>query len=397
MRIPYGQSVHGKEEIKSVLSVLKTSTQMGKNVKLLEKKISKIFNKKYGVMLNSGTSALYLVFEILNLPKNSQVITPVLNFGTAVASIVKNNLKPVFVDVKVDTFCIDEDKIEKYITNKTKALLIPNLLGNLPDWIKISKIAKKHKLIVIEDSADTLGAKINSTNSGNFSDISITSFYGSHVINGAGNGGMLCLNNKNNYLKLLTLRSWGRSSSTFLDSEDIKKRLKKKIGKINYDAKFIFSEMGYNLEPSEISAAFALEQLKKLTKFTNQRIKNFKYLFNFFLKYSEYFILPNQLSNVVTPWLAFPLVIRKNKFFSRRDLQFYLENKNIQTRVVMTGNILKQPGFKNIQKKYKINEYKNADNVMEGGILLGCHQGLEEKQMKYLTSQFLNFFNEKLL
>lgn len=398
MRIPYGKSVHGNSEIKAVLQVLKNSTQMGYNVKTLEKKICKMFSKKYGIMFNSGTSALYLLFEILNLPKNSEIITPALNFGTAVASIVKNNYKPVFVDVKNNTFCVDETKIEKLINKRTKALLIPNLLGNLPNWLELNKIAKKYNILLIEDSADTLGATFNKKSSGFYSDYSITSFYGSHVINGAGNGGMLCLNKKNEYLKILTLRSWGRSSSIFKDSENINKRLEKKISNIQYDAKFIFSEMGYNLEPSEISAAFALEQLKKIKYFENQRNMNFKKLYNFFSKYNDFFLLPHQDKKVTTSWLAFPIVIKKNKFFKRKDLQLFLEKNQIQTRVIMTGNILRQPGFKKLADKNKNNPkiFKNADFVMIGGMLLGCHQGIKNKEINYLISK-LELFLRKFI
>ena len=170
---------------------------MGKNVEKFEKKIAKYFSKKYALMVNSGTSALILALKVLNLPKGSEVITPSLNFGTAVSSILLNHLKPVFVDVEIRSLQIDVNLIEKKITKQTKAILIPNLIGNIPDWIKLKKISKKYGLKIIEDSADTLGAKIGKKTTGSFSDMSITSFYGSHVISCAGNGGILLTNNKN--------------------------------------------------------------------------------------------------------------------------------------------------------------------------------------------------------
>jgi len=210
--ISYGKSIHGKSEINAVVNVLKNSTQMGKNVAEFEKKISKLFSKKYGVMFNSGSSALLIAFEILNLPKNSEIITPVLTFGTTISSMLKASLKPIFIDVKKETLNIDERLIEKKITKKTSAICIPNLIGNLPNWQNINKIAKKYNLKIIEDSADTLGARINGKSSGQYSDVSITSFYGSHIINGAGNGGMLCLNSKKMYKEAILSRSWGRSS-----------------------------------------------------------------------------------------------------------------------------------------------------------------------------------------
>ena len=393
MRVTYGKSVHNEKEIKAVLKVLKTSTQMGKNVRVLENKIAKMFNKEYGVMFNSASSALLVIFEILKFPKNSEIITPSLNFGTAVSSIMKAGLKPKFIDVERDTFCIDIKNLEKKITKNTKALCIPNLIGNLPNWQKIKQIAEKKKLLIIEDSADTLGSKLKGYKSGKYTDISITSFYGSHIINGAGNGGMLLLNNYNHYNKALMLRSWGRSSSIFHEkSEKIENRFNVKLDGIEYDKKFIFQEQGYNLEPSEISAAFALEQLKKLNKNIAIRKRNFDFHYNFFKNYKEYFVLPRLNNEVETAWLAFPIIIKKNKKFSRKKMQIFLERNNIQTRVIFTGNILRQPAFKHLNKYYKKNSFPNSDFVMRGGMLLGLHQGLSHSQIKYVHNKIKKFF-----
>ncbi len=144
MKINYGKSIHGNEEIKEVISVIKNSTQMGKKTKKFENKISKLFEKKYGLMVNSGSSALLLAYEVLPISKGSNIITPVLTFGTTVSSMIKSGFIPNFVDINPLTFCIDEDKIEKSINKNTKAISVPNLLGNLPNWIKIKKIAKKY-------------------------------------------------------------------------------------------------------------------------------------------------------------------------------------------------------------------------------------------------------------
>ena len=149
IRIPYGQSVHGKEEIKAVTQVLKHSTQMGKNVQQFERKISKLFSKKYGLMVNSGSSAILLAMEALNLPKNSEIITPALTFSSTVSYIVKNNLVPVFVDVKKGTYCMDEEKVERLINKNTKAIIAPHLIGNLVNWEKIYKKLKKKNIIII--------------------------------------------------------------------------------------------------------------------------------------------------------------------------------------------------------------------------------------------------------
>ena len=223
MKISYGKNVYGIEEINSVIKQLKKSTQMGKSVNEFEKKIAKKFSKKYGLMVNSGSSAIMLAIHVLNLKKNNEVITPCLNFGTAVSSLMHFGIKPIFVDIDLETLQINIDQIEKKISKNTKAIMVPNLIGNIPDWKEIFLIAKKYKLKIIEDSADTLGAKINNKSTGFFSDISITSFYGSHVISCAGNGGILLTNNKKYYEKAKVLRSWGRLSTLVKDSENIKK------------------------------------------------------------------------------------------------------------------------------------------------------------------------------
>jgi len=393
--ISYGKSIHGREEINAVVSVLKNSTQMGKNVLEFEQKISKLFSKKYGIMFNSGSSALLVAFEILNLPKNSEVITPVLTFGTTISSMLKASLKPVFVDVKKETLNIDEELIEKKITKKTSAICVPNLIGNLPNWQKIYKIARKYNLKLIEDSADTLGAKINGKSSGNYSDISITSFYGSHIINGAGNGGMLCVNSKKFYQEAVLLRSWGRSSSIFKEnSESIKNRFNVKIDGIEYDKKFIFEKLGYNLEPSEISAAFGLVQLKKLKQNIKKRINNFNLHKKFFEKNIKYFIPPNTSKSVQTAWLAFPFLLKPNKFFTRRDLQIYLERKKIQTRVIFTGNILRQPCMKSYKNILRREKFYNADYVMKYGMMIGCHHGLGFGDIKKINTHINNFISK---
>ena len=395
-RVPYGCTVHGEEEIEAVVGVLKSSTQMSKNVEELEREISKLFEKKYGIMTNSGSSALYLAMESLKIEKGAEIITPPLTFATTVASVVKNDLIPSFVDVKKDTFCIDEDLIEASITNNTRAILAPDLLGNLCNWEAIRKIADKHSLLVLHDSADTLGATINGEYPGIYTDLSITSFYGSHIINGAGNGGMLCTSDLEVLNKGKLLRSWGRTSSIFEDSESIEERFKVRLEGIQYDAKFVFEELGYQLEPSEMSAAFALVQLSKLKQNLELRRKFFDQHINFFKKYKEIFILPKENPGTHTGWLAFPLIVKEEAKFTRTDLQIFLEERNIQTRVIFTGNILRQPGFKDIECIGKADDFSNSDVVMKGGILLACHHGLTDNLVDHIHTSVELFLEDKI-
>ena len=390
-KIYYGRAVYDSKEINAVLNVLKNKSLSlidGENVKKLEKTVSKIFGKKYGLMVNSGSSANLLGLASFNFKKGSEIITPNLTFSTTVAPIYQLGLIPHFIGVEENKFVADYNQIEKCINKRTVAIMIPNLLGNIANWKKISKIAKKYKLKVIEDSADTIGYSFNKTNTGKFSDIATNSFYASHIINGAGTGGIVCFNDHKLYQKAKLLRGWGRSSATFNESENANKRFNIKISGIDYDAKYVFSELGYNFLPSEISAAFALEQIKKLKNNIQIRNRNFQKLNLFFKNYKTLFKLPDQYENVKTPWLAYPLVIKKNKKFNRKQLQIYLEKNNIQTRTIFTGNILKQPVMKN--KLFKNHSECNtvANDVMKNGILIGCHQGMSLNDVGYICKIF---------
>lgn len=384
-----------KQERKDLLNLLdKTLSEGmyvgGQQVSKLEKNIAKFLNVKYVVSLNSGTDALTLALHCLGLKKNDEVITPPNSFIASTAVITHLGLKPRFVDV-LDDQNIDPSQIEKNITKKTKAIMPVHLTGRICRMKDILKIAKKYNLKVIEDSADTIGYTIDKKDAGKYSNVTTNSFYASHIINGAGTGGIACFNDYKLYQRAKLLRGWGRSSATFNESESINKRFNVKISGIDYDAKYIFSDLGYNFLPSEISAAFALEQIKKLKKNISIRNKNFDYLKDFFSKYKSFLKLPEQNNGVKTPWLAFPLVIKKNKFFNRKKLQIFFEKNNIQTRTIFTGNILKQPVMKNkIYKKHK-NCNEVANDVMKNGILLGCHQGMSKSDLKYITNTFKKF------
>ena len=397
-KIYYGKAVYNTKEINAVTKVLKNNSLSlvdGPNVKALEKNVCKIFGKKYGLMVNSGSSANLLALASFNFKKNSEIITPNLTFSTTVAPIYQLGLKPHFIGVDKNKFVADCKQIEKCINKKTVAIMIPNLIGNIADWKKINLIAKKYNLKIIEDSADTIGYTIDKKNTGKFSDITTNSFYASHIINGAGTGGIVCFNDFRLYQKAQLLRGWGRSSANFGESESIKKRFNVKISNIDYDGKYIFSELGYNFLPSELSAAFAIEQIKKLKNNIKIRNKNFEYLKKFFSNYKDLFKLPEQYVGVKTPWLAFPLVVKKNNYFDRKNMQIFFEKNNIQTRTIFTGNILRQPVMKNKEYKKHPDCDKVADDVMKNGILLGCHQGMNKSDLNFICYVFKKFLSSR--
>lgn len=391
-QISYAKTVYGQEEIDAVVKCLGESTQMGNYSRKFEKDIAKLFDKNYCLYVNSGSSALYIGIEACNFKEGSEVITPALTFSTTIGCLLKNNLVPVFTDVKDLTYCIDVDQVEDLISEKTVAIMAPNLMGNLCEWDKLRSIADKYKLFLIEDSADTLGATLNGKSSGFYSDLSITSFYGSHIINCAGNGGALIVNDENIMQKSKLLRSWGRSSSLFDEkSEAIENRFNVNLQGIPYDAKFVFETVGYNLEGNEVGAAFGLAQLNKLNQNKLVRQNNFLKQCNFFKQFEHYFKIPSETKGSNTAWLAFPILISENAPFSRKDFQIFLEKRNIQTRVVFTGNILKQPMCKGIKKRVTEKGLKNADLVMSNGVLLPLHHGMTYEMFNRLFDTIKEF------
>ena len=393
MKIYYGKAVYNHKEISASIKVLKNSMTLidGPAVKELERKVSKIFGKKYGLMVNSGSSANLLSLASFNFKKGSEIITPALTWSTTVSPIYQVGCIPHFVDVEKYSFLSKIEQIKQAINKKTVAIILPNLVGNVLNWKEVFKIAKKNNLIVIEDSADTIGYTYKNKHLGKYSNATTNSFYASHVMTGAGFGGIVCFNDKKIYERAKLLRGWGRSSSVFNESEGIKKRFNLKVGGMPYDSKYVFSDLGYNFLPSEVSAAFALEQLKKLKKNINIKINNFKKYYNFFKQYPQYFELPVQDKNIRTGWLSYPIIINNKSSIKRSDLQIFLEKKDVQTRPIFTGNLLRHPMMKNkIYKKIK-KSFFNSDNVMKNGILIGCHQGLGNKEIQYVIKQIKKF------
>jgi CDP-6-deoxy-D-xylo-4-hexulose-3-dehydrase len=364
----------------------------GPLVKEFETKVAKVFGKKYGVMVNSGSSANLIALASLDLPKGGEVITPALTFATTVAPIYQCGLIPHFIDVEYAEFIPNVEAITDAINSKTVAIMIPNLLGNVCEWKEIHKIAKKNKLKVIEDCADTIGYKYYKSKdgtTGKYNDLVTTSFYASHIITAGGQGGMVCTNDKKLLDKLKLLRGWGRSSAVFNESEDIEKRFNTKVDGVDYDSKFIFTDIGYNFLPSEISAAFGLEQLKKLPKYKKIRQRNFEALREFFMPYSDYRWVERVGwgTHADTPWLAYPLVLDSQAPFTRKEMQIHFEKNGIQVRTIFTGNITRQPVMKNM--KWKGNkEFPVADDVMKNGMLIGAHQGMGDKEINRIKEVF---------
>jgi len=396
-RIEYAGSVHDEEEIAAVVSVLQggpTALRIGKHVREMERLVAATFGKKRGVMVNSGSSALYLAVELLGLTAGDEIITSSVTFSTDVAPMIRAGLVPVFVDVEADTYQIDVEQIESAIGPRTKAVLVPNLIGNCPDWDRIRSIADARGLKVVEDSCDCLGATLRGTPTGTRSDISLTSFALSHIITAAGTGGMLCVDDDDLLDKALLLRRWGRRSEPKLfGSKKGEKRFFSEIDGMEYDDLFIFDEVGWNFEPSEISAAFGVVQMRKLPVNLARRQRNFALLSEFFATHADVFVLPRLTPGIDTGWHMFPIMIRPESGVRRAAFQQHMEAQGIDTRMVWTGNVTRQPAFKDKPHRVAPGGLANADRVMERGLILPCNHAIDDEGIEYIchhAQQFLD-------
>lgn len=370
MRVLYAQAVYGDEEKKAVQESLEnTFLSVGAKSEEFEKQVANLFGKKYGVFVNSGSSANLLVFQLL---PRGEIITPALTFATTLTPILQTELTPVFVDSDVETFLPTMESILEKVTNKTVAVMVPNLLGNKMNSKLLRQICGRLGLTYIEDSCDTIAPA-----NGHFV---TTSFYGSHIITAMGGGGMVMSDNKEAIDRIRTMRDWGRGVDV---SEDVAERYKYQIGGEPYDGKFWYTERGFNMRPVEAQAAFGLEQLKRLPGFVEKRKENFQVLYDFFSKY-DYLGLPKPQYD--PNWLAFPLTL-KGAPFTRFEMVEYFEKNGIQTRPIFSGNVLRHPAFQVASPE----GFPGADFVMRHGILLGIHQGMDDRQLNYIKKTYENF------
>jgi CDP-6-deoxy-D-xylo-4-hexulose-3-dehydrase len=367
---------YGEQEIQAVVDCLRSGWLAGFGPKSIEfeEKVAKHFGKKYGVFVNSGSSACLLALASLLLPKGTKVVTPACTFSTTLAPIIQLGLVPVFVDVDLNTYVANVDEVLSVITDDVKVLMLPNLIGNKPDWkaIKDGLVAMgREDIILIEDSADTVTHTPET-------DISTTSFYASHVITAGGSGGMVMFNDEKLRNISLQFRDWGRMGD---NSEIMSDRFNHSVDGIPYDHKFLYGVLGYNFKSSEMNAAFGLVQLERFKEFEGIRRANIeRYLDN--LKDIPEIMLPDD--SIKPNWLAIPLQIEK-----RFELLNFLENNNIQTRVTFAGNVTRHP----IYREY-LQPFKNSDTIMKNGFLLGAHHGMTIEDVDYVCSKIKEFFSK---
>ena len=381
-----------KEVVEALESLMSMRTTAGEKVSKFEKKFAKFIGTKFGIMVNSGSSANLLALSILTNPllKNriipgDEIITPAVTWATTVYPIVNINAIPRIVDVKLDDYTIDPTSIEKAKNKKTKAIMIVHLLGNPCEMEKIVRIAKKHNLWLIEDSCEAHGAKYNGKHVGTFGDLSTFSFFASHHITTM-EGGMVATNNKilNEIGKSMKTFGWSRELST-------RKELEKKFPDI--DSRFLFVNTGFNFRPTELQGAFGIHQIDKLEKLVKIRIKNAEYLNKKLSKFSN-LLLSKIEKGKKKSYLFYPIIVKKNKFFKKDELVKELEKNGVETRPVMAGNMTKQPVAK-ILKFKKSGRLVNSDYIHDNAFIIGNHHEMGEKQRKFIADIIIKFIDRK--
>jgi CDP-4-dehydro-6-deoxyglucose reductase, E1 len=371
---PNRKEAYGQEEIDAVVACLNDGWLAGFGPRSVEfqEQTAALFSKKHGLFVNSGSSACLLALACLDLPAGREVITPACTFSTTVAPIIQLNLAPVFCDVGLDTYVAGVEEVMACVTGATCAIMLPNLIGNKPDWAGLRQAliaAGRSDIFLVEDSADTITSTTET-------DVSTTSFYASHIITAGGMGGMVMVNDEAHLKRATMLRDWGRVGD---NSEEIAERFAHSVDGIPYDYKFLYGGLGYNMKCCEMSAAFGLTQLTKFPGFRDTRRR----LFN---KYKELLADVPQIrlpdDSIEPLWMAIPM-----QTDDRMALLTYLEQQNIQTRVLFAGNVTRHP----VYRKY-VKVFANSDKIMRDGFLLGCHHGMTESDVEYVCSKIVEFF-----
>ncbi len=402
-RVPYAGRFYDEREI---ISLVNTSIDFwltaGPRADELERNLAKHLGVKKAILTNSGSSANLLAVSALTSKKlddrlkaGDEIIVPATSFPTTVNPIIQNKLVPVFVDVELGNYNLDINKLDAALSSRTRGLMFAHTLGNPADMNKIMDFVKKNKLYFIEDNCDSLDSKFDGELTGNFGDIATYSFYPAHHMT-TGEGGALTTNNGRLSKEIISFRDWGKDCWCETGkSNTCGKRFAWKLGSLpeGYDHKYIFSEIGYNLKMTDMQASVGIEQLKKLPEFTKRRKENFRDYYDFLKKYENRIILPESHELADPSWFAFPITVRENSGFKRKDLVRFLEDKNIETRMLFAGNIVRQPAYIDIEKRV-IGNLENSDYIMNNTFFIGVSPVVSNEMRDYVKESFSEFFSK---
>ena len=377
----------------------------GRFAKEFESKLAKRTGLRHALATVSGSSANLLAFTALTSPElgdkrilpGSEVITVAAGFPTTVNPIVQNQCVPVFVDVDVETHNIDISQLEAALTDKTRAVMVAHTLGNPFDVVAVKEFCTQHKLYLIEDCCDALGATVGGTPVGHFGSLATLSFYPAHHIT-TGEGGAV-LTNRNNLAKIVeSFRDWGRSCwCPGGEDNTCGKRFGHRFGTLpaGYDHKYTYSHIGYNMKLTDMQAAIGVSQLDKVDQFIELRRRNHRLLVEGFRKagLEEFFILPQATKGTEPSWFGFALSVRADSGIERNLLVETLEKRRIGTRIIFAGNLARQPAYEGVNFR-SIGDLPNTDFVMSNSFWLGCWPGIELSMIEYMIATIADVVKE---
>jgi len=399
--IPPTRKVIGDLELQNMVEAsLDGWLTAGRFNKNFEEKLSKFIGIKQLITVNSGSSANLIAFSTFTSPKLKEraikpfdeVITVAAGFPTTINPIVQFGAVPVFVDVKIPSYNIDETLIEEAITPKTKAIMIAHTLGNPFNLKVVKSICEKNNLWLIEDSCDALGSTYEGKMVGTFGDIATLSFYPAHHIT-MGEGGAVFTNSIKLKMIAQSFRDWGRDCYCEPGKENTcGKRFDWKLGDLpkGYDHKYIYSHAGYNMKITDMQAACGLAQISRVKKFIKSRKSNFKYIYNSLKTHEEFLILPEATENSDPSWFGFPITLRDNLSVTRNQLLRHLDEKKIGFRLLFSGNATKQPYM--LEKKFRVvGNLNNTSTIMNNTFWIGVYPGLIHEELDFVVNQIKKF------
>lgn len=399
-KVWYAHALYGADEVSAVVKCLMEGRiAPGKYTEQFEREVARIFGKDHAIMVNSGSSANIIATELLGLKPGDEVITTACSFPTTISSLVMKGVIPVVADSKVGTYNLDLDFLEQMLSEKTKAIMVADLCGSVNDHKRIREFCDKHGIKYVLDSCDTIGSRLYGRPTGEYADMVTTSFYASHVVTAGGGGGMLIVSSPEERRIGIAYRDWGRAEEFSFtggvhEDESAERRFSYELDGVPYDSKFLYVYMGYNFKSTEMNAAFGLAQLPKLSQWNETRRKNFDTLTETIGKnWGQFLITPVVLDGAESSWLSYPLTIRDGSPFSRKELLIFLENHNIQTRLLMAGNLFKHQAYKDVPRRV-VGELKGVDKIMRDSFVLGLHQQIDDDTMAYMLDTLDEFFRK---
>ncbi|RGW47767.1 MULTISPECIES: lipopolysaccharide biosynthesis protein RfbH [Dorea] len=402
-RISYASRVYDEKEMCALTdAMLDFWLTTGRFSEQFEKNFADWIGVKYAHLVNSGSSANLLAFMTLTaaelgerqIKRGDEVITVACGFPTTVTPILQYGAVPVFVDVTVPQYNIDVTKLEMALSEKTKAVMIAHTLGNPFDLKEVKDFCDKNNLWLIEDNCDALGTEYTIDGitkfTGTWGDIGTSSFYPPHHMT-MGEGGCVYTNNAKLNRLILSFRDWGRDCICPSGKDNYcGHRYDGQFGELpkGYDHKYVYSHLGYNLKVTDMQAAIGCEQLKKFPTFIERRRHNWERLYKALQEIQDKIILPVPAENSRPSWFGFLISVKPESGIKRNDVTKYIEEHNIQTRLLFSGNLIKHPCFDQIRDTdaYRVvDSLENTEFIMNNTFWVGVYPGMTDKMIDYMA------------